>query len=953
MPAWSNSRNEVVAKREEEREKAKNNDRQRKRIRFDSKPTTMYNGAGKISKQVRPYYDYGRHSAAVEVGAKRDSAGEHSDSAHARLEAVENGQANSDSAHARLEAVETGQANSHSVYSRLESGQENRAQAAQERREPGENANVGGKLEPPTEPNPWGHLVLDRDAGGQLKPPTVRGKRVLGRDKGQLKRENKRRKIERQLQQSDGVQYWKTHEANPEVRYIPRVPREHRGQMDPAGPALEHPAAHLLDEYATFGCPANTGKNWTLAELEAAIEVGSHVSAMVPEAMQQLQEEVTSKVANGQVKVFLWDDLKKTMPPKLKISRIAMIPHKSKPFRAILDLSFPIQFQDGTIAPVNETTTKTAPRGSMDQMGQTLQRLIYAYATADEDTPVFAAKEDIKDGFWRLVAKEGEEWNFAYVLPQEEGQPKKIVVPTSLQMGWIESPGFFNVPSETGRDVAEHYAAAPIGSLPEHKFLSHTQSMPEYLALPDEPADPSHPLQFMMEVYVDDYISLAVPRCKADLDHLANATMHGIHSVFPANADDDEVPISLKKLKKFDGAWAINKDLLGWTFDGIAKSLELEVEKLDAILATLKSWCRAQMIPFEEFRKTACKVQNATIAVPAARALFTEVNKVIKAEPRTVFIQRNKPLLTAVKNFRTLLQEAHKSPTKCRQLVVGHPDYVGIMDAAKEGTGGVVIGEGSACVPTVFRLEWPQEVQAQVVTEDNPDGTITNSDLEMAGLLLCWLVLEHVAPDLYHKHIALFCDNSPTVAWVMRMATRASRVAGQLLMALALRMKVRETSPLTTLHIAGDQNSIADIPSRSFGGTPKWHCRTDDDFLKLYNSHFPLPKQQSWTVFQIPSALSTRVISILLMKGSGMAEWRRLPTPKRNIHESGSRTANLWESTLTWRKKQQVSKHEHESSQDSQPERDEELLAEAAKLELAQSLQRSRPLARRFPWTQE
>ena len=335
------------------------------------------------------------------------------------------------------------------------------------------------------------------------------------------------------------------------------------------------------------------------------------------------------------------------------------------------------------------------------------------------------------------------------------------------------------------------------------------------------------------------------------------------------------------------------------------------------------------------------------------RALFTEVNKVIKAEPRTVFIQRNKPLLTAVTNFRTLLQEAHKSPTKRRQLVVGHPDYVGIMDAAKEGTGGVVIGEGSACVPTVFRLEWPQDVQAQVVTDDNPDGTITNSDLEMAGLLLCWLVLEHVAPDLYHKHIALFCDNSPTVAWVMRMATRASRVAGQLLMALALRMKVRETSPLTTLHIAGDQNSIADIPSRSFGGTPKWHCRTDDDFLKLYNSHFPLPKQQSWTVFQIPSALSTRVISILLMKGSGMAEWRRLPTPKRNIHESGSRTANLWESTLTWRKKQQVSKHEHESSQDSQPERDEELLAEAAKLELAQSLQRSRPLARRFPWTQE
>ena len=163
--------------------------------------------------------------------------------------------------------------------------------------------------------------------------------------------------------------------------------------MDPVGPALTHPAADLLTEYATFGCPANTGADWTIDELQAAIDVGPHVSALVPDAMHQLQEEVAAKTDNGQVKVFLWDDLKKNLPPKLKISRIAMIPHKSKPYRAILNLSYPIQFRDGTIAPVNETTTKTAPRGSMDQMGQALQQLIYAYATADKDQPIFAAKD--------------------------------------------------------------------------------------------------------------------------------------------------------------------------------------------------------------------------------------------------------------------------------------------------------------------------------------------------------------------------------------------------------------------------------------------------------------------------------------------------------------------------------------------------------------------------------
>ena len=67
------------------------------------------------------------------------------------------------------------------------------------------------------------------------------------------------------------------------------------------------------------------------------------------------------------------------------------------------------------------------------------------------------AKWDIKDGFWRLDTEEGTEWNFSYVLPQHPGEPIYLVVPTSLQMGWVESPPFFCVASETARDVAQDY----------------------------------------------------------------------------------------------------------------------------------------------------------------------------------------------------------------------------------------------------------------------------------------------------------------------------------------------------------------------------------------------------------------------------------------------------------------------------------------------------------------
>ena len=76
-------------------------------------------------------------------------------------------------------------------------------------------------------------------------------------------------------------------------------------------------------------------------------------------------------------------------------------------------------------------------------------------------------------------------------------------------------------------------------------------------------------------------------------------------------------------------------------------------------------------------------------------------------------------------------------------MVPGDPEVAGIVDASKEGAGGVVFGMTLACVPTVFRMEWPQEVRNQLQTEDNPEGTITNSDLEMADLVLLWLVIEH------------------------------------------------------------------------------------------------------------------------------------------------------------------------------------------------------------------
>ena len=85
------------------------------------------------------------------------------------------------------------------------------------------------------------------------------------------------------------------------------------------------------------------------------------------------------------------------------------------------------------------------------------------------------------------------------------------------------------------------------------------------------------------------------------------------------------------------------------------------------------------------------------------------------------------------------------------------------------------MGEGKSCIPTVFRLACPDDIK-----EFFHKGDITNSDLEMAVLLMLWLVMEEVCPKLQAAYVALFSDNSPTIGWVKRLAARVSLVAMQL-----------------------------------------------------------------------------------------------------------------------------------------------------------------------------
>jgi hypothetical protein len=99
-------------------------------------------------------------------------------------------------------------------------------------------------------------------------------------------------------------------------------------------------------------------------------------------------------------------------------------------------------------------------------------------------------------------------------------------------------------------------------------------------------------------------------------------------------------------------------------------------------------------------------------------------------------------------------------------------------------------------------------------------GTISNSYLEMAGLLMLWLAIEGVCGPLQEKCITLFCNNSPSIGWATRLASKQSMVAKHLVQALAMPLKIQRACPLSPRHIERKHNAFADILLHSFGSNP-------------------------------------------------------------------------------------------------------------------------------------
>jgi hypothetical protein len=663
---------------------------------------------------------------------------------------------------------------------------------------------------------------------------------------------------------------------------------------------MSHPFGAQLASWTT-GVAVDCGAEWTREAVDLAIERGPHPTATAEEAMALVREDVDYQVQAGFTEVFYWDELKDDLPPHFKVSPVAVIPQTGRRGRIILDLSFPVrrppQKGSGTkrkmgevIAPsVNETTSKLAPTEPVHAIGKVLPRLFHFMADTPADQEIRLSKVDLSDGFWRVLVEPSQKWNFCYVMPDPPGSRVRIVVPSALQMGWAESPAYFCAATETGRDIID-LLLRENAELPEHPLETFMQPSDLPRTAPNGEEHTS------IGVYVDDYVLGVVENEDRTLiRRVSRATLHAIHSIFPPPEVSGHVggkdPISRKKLEKGDARFEVEKEILGFLLNGVERTVRLSEAKAQAIAADITAALRKTHVPLKRFRSLLGRLQHAARILPAAKGLFSPLNKATKGDPKEVGLGKHSEVRAALLDLRHLVLTLGSRPTHVAELVEYEPELAGTCDASATGAGGVWVGYGIQ--PTVWRTEWPADVVQLYRT-----GALTNSDLEMAAVLMQYLVAEQLRP-MEHCHTSIWSDNSPTTSWSTKMADKATTpIAGQLLRALAMRQRTTRSALPTVTHYAGSLNLLADTASRSFRKFHHGNARgdpscSDTDFLTAFNSVFSLSdfsQMPSWQIVTLTSEMNSLVISTLRGQKLAMPRWTVPPEPPTGT--TGVRGAN-------------------------------------------------------------
>jgi hypothetical protein len=203
-------------------------------------------------------------------------------------------------------------------------------------------------------------------------------------------------------------------------------------------------------------------------------------------------------------------------------------------------------------------------------------------------------------------------------------------------------------------------------------------------------------------------------------------------------------------------------------------------------------------------------------ALQGTRYLLSVLQHVLKDQSTAARLRLSPLVKQTLLDWKLIASDLAAHPVPVASLVPRPPHFAGAVDASGSGCGGFWVNttHGSLPQPLAFRLEFPPDIQAQLVSSSNPSGTLSNSDFELAAITLGVAIIQDNAPT---RHACLYTasDNTPAIAWCAKGSTSSIGANAHLLCWIA--QLVRNSAlTLIPVSVTGDSNLIADFCSRSF-----------------------------------------------------------------------------------------------------------------------------------------
>jgi len=359
--------------------------------------------------------------------------------------------------------------------------------------------------------------------------------------------------------------------------------------------------------------------------------------------------------------------------------------------------------------------------------------------------------------------------------------------------------------------------------------------------------------------------------------------MHAIDDVFAPVGDSTRLKeaMSVKKLLTGDASWATSKIILGWLIDTANQTIELPPHRAERLLAIFADLRGKRRVSVTRWRQILGELRSMVLAVPGGKGLFSCLQLGLRLSDRHR-VRLSDRMRDQLADFEYLAASLSHRPTRLSEIVPDHPSALGACDASKRGMGGVWFLPNGECL--VWRQAFPAAVQTCLVSSANMSGTITNSDLELAGILAHQDVLTHTA-DVRECTVAVLNDNTPAISRCQKGSITSDSAAAYLLRINSLHQRFHRYLSRYA-HISGEANAMADDSSRMF------HL-PDNLFLSHFEQHYPQEKR--WRLCHLPPGMLSALTSALLTTRVAPPSFLSVPTHRIGLGRYGK--------TFAWKSK--------------------------------------------------